>query len=243
MREWKSAWRMARFGWRRDWPGMLFTLLFAVYGGLICGFTLDSIIRNEETIEIRVLDVITDSMYLMVFPVFGQLMNSTAIFVMRSDIYSKKLAHWRTMPIPLKTIVSARWLNAVLLSIVNGLVYQLMQFAVSPAIREQLSWAGWLGAGFVWFGYSLAIQAAIIWMEMGVSGRRYVVFYWVFVGCCLLLAGALRLFDVKLVRAVMGELQAGHYFWLAASAAVAAAAMIAGYRLTLRRLRERSYVF
>ncbi|WP_276356243.1 hypothetical protein [Cohnella caldifontis] len=239
MRGWSAAWRMAQIGWKREWPGMLFTFLFAVYCGWIGGFTLGEILRYEDTI--RSTYMITDWFYLLVLPVLGQLMNCTVFAISRGDIHTKKIAHWRTMPIPLETIAGTRLLNAVLLTAVNGLVFLGLQYAVSPAIREQLPLAGWLCAGLVWIGYALAVNAVLIWFELGCSGKVYVRFYWAFVGCCLLLSGVLTLSGVHLVRAVIREMQAGHYIWLVISPVAAAAALYAGYRLTLRRMRGRSF--
>ncbi|WP_123043209.1 hypothetical protein [Cohnella candidum] len=241
MSGWKAAWAMAMFGWRKEWLGMLFTFLFALYCGGMTGVSLNELLSDPAGSS--GMFVMVDWMYLMVFPAFGLLMNRTAFKISRDDVYTKKIAHWRTMPIPLQTIVKARMLNALLMVPIIGLAFLLLQYGVSSALRDRMSLVGWLAAGFVWMCYAFAMNAVLIWLELGCSGKRYVWYYWGFVAACMIVSAILAFGGVHLVRETMIQIDAGHYYILPAGLAIAAAALYAGYRLTLKRMRERSYVF
>ncbi|MBW5445535.1 hypothetical protein GE107_05590 [Cohnella sp. CFH 77786] len=239
MSDWKTAWRMARFGWRREWPGMVFTLLFALYIGWIVGFTLYALLRERASFSM--MHAVVDWMYLMMFPAFGLLMNRTAFAISRDDVYTRKLAHWRTMPIPPETIVKARMLNALLLVPAIGLAFLLLQYFISSTLRDQLTIMAWLAVGFIWICYALGMNAFLIWMELGCSGKRYVWLYWALMGVCMIVSAGLAFGGVHLVRGTIGEIKTGHYYWLPVSLLFAVSALYAGYRLTLQRLHLRPY--
>jgi hypothetical protein len=241
MSGWKAVWAIARSEWKRERYGMLFTLLFALYGGGLCGFLLNALLGPDDAPS--VLYVMVDWMYLMMLPVCGLLFNRTAWAISRDDVYTKKLAHWRTMPIPAEKILQARLLQGIILVLVIGFAFLMLQYAIAPALREQVSITQWLAVGTIWLGYALLINGFFIWIEMGCSGKRYVRLYLTFMIVTMVVPVSLTLGGFHLFRYTLREIEAGHYGWMLLGFAAAIAALYTGYRATLARMRKRSYIF
>lgn len=241
MTDWRAAWKLARFSWRRDWLGMLITCLFGVYVGWWMGVSLDELFNIEG--KIPVFDAMVDWMYLAMFPGFGVLMNRTAMGIGREDAYTKRIAHWRTMPIALEVIVKARYMTALLLVPVIGFIFLMIQYGVSGTVNERFKLLEWLAFGLIWMCYALAVNALHVWMELGMSGKQYIAYYWCFAAACAIVSAGMALMDISLLRLTANQVLAGRYAWIPLSLVLAAAALYAGYRLTLVRMRNRSYVF
>jgi hypothetical protein len=241
MTGWRSVWTIARFGWKRDWIGVLICFLFALYVGSSVGFTLQQLLAENGKMDYMYL--LIDWMYLMMFPVFGQLMNRTSFAVWREDVYTKKMAHWRTMPVPLKAVVQARILSTVIQVPVVGIAFLALQYGISPALRDQLPATHWLAVGLIWICYSLGVNAVFIWLELGFTGKQFVIGILVFMLICVIVAGSSLLTHIHLFKGPMYLIRTGQYGWLPVFLLVTVAAIFAGYRATLKRMRNRSYVF
>jgi len=242
MPRWRAVWKMAGFSWRGEWKGFLLTLALALYVGWLVSMMLGDIMQRDRD-SATSLEIVLDWMYLLLFPAFGQCMNRSSFRIMREDVFTRQVAHWRTLPIPLSTIIQARLLRSILLIPVLGVIFVLLQYSVTAEFRELLSPGGWLAFVWIWICYGLAINALLIWLELGCSGKWYMLIYSVVMLVSGLLAGGLKLFDINLVNGTIDQIAAGHYGWLPAVTLLSALLLFAGYRLTLRRMQHRAYHF
>lgn len=236
---WKAVRKLAGFQWRREWPGLVFTLVFALYVGWLAGMLHGDAAKDRET-EMP-LSLAVDWLYLLMFPAFGQCMNRTSFRIMREDTHTRQIAYWLTMPIPLQVIVQARLLRSALFVPGFGLLFSFLQYAFAPELRAMLGPGEWLAFSWLWICYGLIVNALLVWLEMGMSGKGYMWTYWGIMAASGLAVAGTALAGVAIVGGTIDRIAAGHYELLLLSTLLAAAAFAAGYRLTLRRMRHRSY--
>ncbi|QJD86824.1 hypothetical protein [Cohnella herbarum] len=240
MTERKAVSYIGVYLWRRERFGMVFTLLFSVYLGFIISTTVDALLDSSEEVP-KWLNVMADWIYLMMFPTFGMVMNKAAWGMWRDDFYSKRLAHWRSMPIPAASIVKARMLQSAIMLPVIGTVFMVLQYAVAPHLRESVSPLQWIENGIVWACYGLVLIAVYVWLELGFSGKWYCIYYFGIMFLMAVVSIVLTWQGIYLFQEVLGIILRGYGGVLIAGMAIAAgAALWLSHRMTINRIRARS---
>ncbi|CAI6067994.1 hypothetical protein [Cohnella sp. JJ-181] len=241
MTGWRATKALAAFEFKRDWLGLLFTAAFALYVGAIISTLIDE--SFEAGGSTRYLGFMKDWLYTFTIPVFGCAMNRTVFAYWRGDIFTKRLAHWRTMPIPVERMASARMLLAMAAMAASGATFFVSQYLMAPTLRDRIAPGEWAATAIAWLCYGLIVNAVYLYLETGFNGKIYVKAY---TAVCILLgliavaaawSGA-NIFD-EVLRAA-----AANPVLVPAGAAVLAAAAIYGMRRAIvRRMRSRSYTF
>ncbi len=226
--------------WRRERFGMLFTLVFAIYLGVINSTAIDGVLGGEEDVP-RALNGLIDWVTLAMYPIFGMVMNKPSWNMWRDDYYSKRIAQWRTMPIPVASIVGARMLqSAVMLPIIGG-VYLLAQYLLSPTLRDYVTPMQWIENGLIWMCYALILIPFIILMELGFAGKQYSLAYFGLMLTVALISIILTWQGVYVFQSVLNLIKDGYGpVTLLGMTFVAAASVTIGHRLTVGRVRRRS---
>jgi len=238
---WKAVRKLAKLQGRQEWPGLVFMLAFCLYASWLVGMMLgDAAEKGDSALS---LNAAIDWLYLLMFPVFGQCVSRTSFRIMREDTHSRQIAYWRTLPIPLPAIVQARLLRCVLFVTGFGLLFSFLQYAFSPELRALLGPGEWLAFVWLWVCYGLIVNALLIRMEMGMSGKRYMWTYWGMMAVYGLIVAGAAFADVAIVGETIDWIKTGHYGYVPALTLLAAAALFAGYQFTLRRMRHRPYYF
>ncbi len=241
MRGWRAVRMIIAFEMRREWTGVLVTFLFACYFGIIfSGSAIDPLDRSGAA---RFYDGVRDWVYLFGFPLFGSMMNRTIFGYWRDDPFTRRIAHWRTMPIPLSAIVGARYAQAVLMTAVVGSGFIALQYAIHWGFRERVELSEWVAAGFVWVAYGFVIQSAYILLELGFAGKTFVKWYLGYSIVLALLCVLLAWQDVSVFDEVLAASTARPLVWPAVALVAAVAALWTGSRLTLRQMQRRRYTF
>lgn len=243
LRHWQAVKHISVFLMKREWFGMAMTLLFALYMGSLLSFALNDFLEKDEPGRGGI--ILIDWMYLAMLPLFGQLMNRTGFTMWRDDYYTKRLAHWRTMPIPTATIVQARMLQMVVMLLLIGGIFLLLQYTFSPELRHLVSPLEWGGAGMLWICYALVINAVYILLELGYSGKQYVLFCLIHMAVMVAVSLLMNWQGVYVYKGVLRltETVESAVPGIAVAALLAVLALWAGYRATLRRIERRSFHF
>lgn len=241
MSGWKAVRKLAGFQWRQEWYGFFFMLALGLYVGWMVSMLMGD--AAEQNGVAMPMATAIDLLYLVMYPAFGQCMNRTSFRIMREDTYTRQIAHWRTLPIPLTAIIQARLLRCVLFVPGLGLLFTYLQYAFAPELRVLLGLGEWLAFAWLWVCYGLIMDALIVWLEMGTSGKAYMWTYWGIMAAYGLAVVITALNGVTLVGETIELIANGQYGWLLAFTVLAAAALAASYRLTLRRMRRRPYYF
>ncbi|XID92598.1 hypothetical protein ACF3MZ_29785 [Paenibacillaceae bacterium WGS1546] len=225
--------------WRREWIGQIFTVLFAMYMGLMISQTLGGLLARDEDFSVRFYGLV-DWFYLTFTPVLGLPLSKAAWGLWRDDTFSIRLAQWRTMPIPLDAIVKSRMLQSAVLLSVSAAVFILLQYGFSSGIRAAVTPGQWALIGLIWSLYAVVVLALAIWAELGLSGKMYSLLYMGYMVLTAALAILLAWRKVSVFQMVFEAVKNGNGPALAVGFAIAAGLAIwIGYRLTLRRIGTR----
>ncbi|MDG0809790.1 hypothetical protein [Cohnella rhizosphaerae] len=241
MSGWRATKALAAFEFKRDRLGLVLTAAFALYVGTIISALIDD--RFGDGDVSRYLSGMADWLYTFTIPAFGCAMNRTMFAYWRGDVFTKRLSHWRTMPIPLERMASARMLLAAVAMAAIGTIFFVSQYLLAPALRDRVSPGEWAGTAVVWLCYGLIVNALILYLEMGFSGKTYVKAY---MSICLLLglialaAAWRRISLVGEVTAAVGQAPV----LLPVGAGILAIAVLYGMRRAIvKRMARRSYTF
>lgn len=240
MSERKAVAYIGAYLWRRERFGMVFTLLFAMYLGFIISTTVNALLNPNEEVP-KWLNVMVDWIYLMMFPIFGLVMNKSAWGMWRDDFYSKRLAQWRSMPIPATSIVTARMLQSAVMMPVIGAVFMVLQYATASHLRESVTPLQWIENGFAWACYALVIIAVYVWLELGFSGKRYCLYYFGIMLFLAVVSVVLTWQGIYLFQEVLEIIRRGYGWALILGMAIVAGAVLRlCHRMTVNRIRARS---
>lgn len=227
---------------RREWIGAVATLVFALYLGGVISFTIDGLLGEEE-IPVSLTGFV-DWMYLTMFPCFGLLMNKSVFAMWRDDVYTKRIAHWRSMPIPLSAIIKTRILQSVIMLPVIGGAFILLQYTLAPELRDSVTLGQWFTAGLLWLCFAFIVNAVYIYMELGNNGKRYTLIYLGLMVVTAILVCLLTWQSVHLFSEVLRISKSDQApVWIIFLVLLAIIANWVGYHLTLRRVRARSITF
>jgi len=226
--------------WRIERYGMIFTLLFAAYLGIVLGTAVDELVKPDEE-HPAIGHILVEWIYLSMFPIFGLVMNKFSWGLWKDDAYSRRLAHWRSMPIPVSSIVKARMLQSLVTAPIGAIIFMGIQYAIGPSLRDAVTPLEWIGNGAVWTCYAFAILAFIVWLELGFSGKIYCIYYFALMFLLAAISVTLNLLGIHLFMETLELVRQG-YAWvlIAGMAAVAVASLAAFGRLTENRVRGRS---
>lgn len=174
MNFWKAMRLLTGHTLRMEWLGMLVTLIFSVYMGVMMSIIVGELYREEELGNVPYF---IDWVYLSILPAYGAAMSRTAMSVWRSDAFTKKLAFLRVYPIPASAIVGTRIAQTVIMLLVNIPIFQSITYALSPELREAVSIGNWIEVSMLFLCYSLISNLFFIWLEIGHSGKVYIAGY------------------------------------------------------------------
>jgi len=228
------------FEMKREWFGVVVTTLFALYFGIVFVFTVHPGANGEPAVF---MSGMRDWVYLFSFPLFGCLMHRTVFHYWRHDPFTKRIAHFRTMPVPVAAIVGARYAQSLLMQFLAGGMFLAWQFIVSTDLQKLAGIGQWIAAGLVWIGYGMLVQTFYIYLELGCSGKTFVLYYAAYTAAMGAAGIALGLAHESLFLDVLRAVQRYPVMCILAVWVAAALAARIGRRLTMERMRRRRYTF
>jgi hypothetical protein len=225
--------------WRRERWGFIITLLFALYMGAVLSLSIDEIVAGENVN--RFFYGLVDWIYLTMLPVFGLAMNRSALGMWRKDVYSKRIAYWRTMPIPVAAIVLSRLLQSTIALSVIGVFFVALQYVLAPHLRAEFTLPQWLESGAIWLCYAFVINALYLLLELGYNGKKYVQWYFGYMGLSAIAVTLLNLWGANLFTKLLNLTDHGPYVVVLIGMALLALVVTwVGCRMTIVRIRSRS---
>lgn len=236
---WKGAWYLAKHELVRDRWKSLFTLLFVGYLLLFTVPLLNDVVDGELG---GMASWATDFIYLTVLPCLGFVLNQTMIGCLKNNSYTKKMAHWRTLPISSKQIALGRIIQLTIVLFMAQLIYFSVQFFLLRNMGADISAGHFAVYGLFWFGYSLTVAVAYVYWELGHSGKIYFYFNLLYIVVLLVISFCLMMF--KLGNVVVTSLHAienGSWWVALAALAFSAAAVVIGINRIENRLDNRTY--
>jgi len=244
MSYWKALRLLSGQLWRWDMTGYIVAFAFALYIGATMSLNANALFGSEADKVPSAIIGIIDWMFLAIMPIMGSCMNRTVFSIWRDDSHTRRMAVLRAYPIPLPVVIGSRVMQTVLLTTINVTAMLALIYALSPDLRDNVSIVRWIVFDAMWICYSLIVGSVLIWLELGHSGKRYVLIYligFVIVSAIVITMSWLSVHPFTEVLA-WTEL-AGAPAILLGLLAAAAAALWIGYRVTIRKIRTRSLAF
>ncbi|MBO9599695.1 MAG: hypothetical protein J7559_17960, partial [Cohnella sp.] len=214
---------------------------FSLYLGATMSLNANALFGSEADEIPSALIGIVDWMFLAAMPIMGSCMNRTIFSIWRDDSHTRRIAVLRAYPIPLPVIIGSRVAQSVLLAAINVTAMLALIYALSPNLRDSVSVTRWIAFDAIWICYSLIVGSALIWLELGHSGKRYVMNYLIGFAVVSAIVVALSWLSIHPFMEVLAwtELDGSPAIVLGSLAAAASALWI-GYRATIRKIRTRS---
>lgn len=203
---WQGARHIAQHELKRGWGGMLLTMLFVIYLTVILSPLIDNVLSDPEAdFPIWMIDF----MYFTLMPNFGYLMNRTIFSYWRDDSFTKKLAYWRSLPIPFSHMTAGRLLMMLCMTLISWILFFGVQYAMIHDLREQVSLLLYFYGSLFWLGYSIIMGTVFIYWEQGFGGKVFFIMCWVSFLLYGLITYAVHSFTPSLVAAMLESSKEG----------------------------------
>ncbi|WP_270165387.1 hypothetical protein [Paenibacillus sp. SYP-B4298] len=236
MKHWRGALHLLRFELKRDWPSFIFNILFYTYLAIILTPFVD-----ESTVYYQRLSWMVNFLYLSLLPCMGFALNRTIFRYWQDDLYSRKVAMWRTMPIAIGEIVWARLLHLKLMTGIGILYYFGLHYVALDQLWNTVPHpVVYMGQVIVWYAYALAMGVTLVYWEICYSGKTFVIISFVYTLIFVGIAVMLQRMGIDVNTFIMGQMNgSGWWIMLLASVVVAAAAIVSGAALMTAKLKKR----
>ncbi|MGG6313143.1 hypothetical protein [Paenibacillus macerans] len=166
MDSWKDAWVIFYKDLRSDRLFLIWNVIFMLYISLFLGFMVRS---SAETGF--VLNPMADFLMLSMIPFTGFFFSRRSFSYLKEDSYTQMLRYYRTLPIPLKTIMRSRLIQLGAMMLFNGIIFYVVFYAIG--LRRELDLGGFIAFALTWTGYGLFINGAFIYYELLKKGKVY----------------------------------------------------------------------
>ncbi|MBH5320199.1 hypothetical protein I6N90_20545 [Paenibacillus sp. GSMTC-2017] len=183
-----STWRGAFFFAKEElkkvrWKHLL-TLFFIGYMVMFMMPMFTDAIKGENGEAFNwAIDFIT----LSVLPTLGFMSTQSMGFYWKTDVFTKKLVVWRTMPIPVKQIALGRFLIFITILLPALILYFILFYVILKFTIDEISLLPFILFAIFWIGYAITIGLIYLFFELTQSGKVY---FWF---CMLLVIGYLAI--------------------------------------------------
>ncbi|MDF2935798.1 MAG: hypothetical protein K0Q90_1171 [Paenibacillaceae bacterium] len=159
----------------------------------------------------------------------------------RTDAFSRKLAFYRKLPVTDKEIVTARFLVFLATLLPMALCFFAL-FYLPVRIEQLATGVEFTQAAVMWLGLSLAGGAGFLFLEMGFSGKMYLLLSLVVVVIFLAAIAILNLSGIHLVSGSLSLVRDYGIWPSLAVVAVGAAVAWGTAPLIIRRVASRNLI-
>lgn len=150
--------------------GMFYVLMGLMTGGMFLGFG-EPQETASKTVQ-AVQEATTDWMFLCTVSTLGFVFTKDCFSYHRTDIFSRKLAFYRKLPIKNKEIVAARYLVLLVSLPVMSICY-FLPLCTMLYLESIMSTAEGMGASVIWFSFSILAGSFYVFLEQGYNGMQY----------------------------------------------------------------------
>ncbi|TXK76402.1 hypothetical protein [Paenibacillus sp. N3.4] len=172
---WQEAYWLAKVDLRNNKRALLANTLFNMY----IAFTLYSMSTflpsKEDSHSVLIFTQIALNFFVMaIVPVWGFPISRALLKCKSNDVYTRKLAYLKTMPISDKVLIWSRFIQGTLMTCAMALLVFTLYFT-ALAITGKLTLNLLECALFmlVWVGYSLIVSSLYVSWELTLKGKSY----------------------------------------------------------------------
>ncbi|MDO7785914.1 hypothetical protein [Desulforamulus aquiferis] len=177
---------------RQSWVAILFTAVVTVLLALFTTQLLEQSVRKLFAMEPFFYNsFMIDIMFIGITPSLAAIFMSGPYLSYRTineDPYVKRMAFFRSLPIPIKTLALSRTfiMLATLISM-SSVFYMIIAFGLSDTFFQNITPNEFLVFIFFWFGYTLALGGFNPFIEYGTSGKVLHITPFVLIGVLIII--------------------------------------------------------
>lgn len=179
LNNWRDAWVIVKKEIRADKVYLLWNVIFMVYSG--CAVSL---MRYGDLRDSGELNPFIDFIMLLTILLTGFFFSRRSFNYIKEDSYTHMLFYYRTLPIPVVTVMKSRIFYMGIAFLFNGIILFGTLRLLSDMSMDGFQYAAFI---FTWMGYALAINGLFIYFELNTGGRVYM---WMTMVMILLVGGA-----------------------------------------------------
>ncbi|MBU9723841.1 MULTISPECIES: hypothetical protein [Bacillaceae] len=244
----KQAFWFAKKELKYHVTAMISTALFVVFVGIIAALHLEDAVHT-----IFVSDTTTYSRFVLDFlfigltPTFGAIFFAKPYLTFRTikeDPYGKRMAFFRALPIPVKTLALSRTIIMLTTLVTLSIVfYTTITITVQTSFFTILSPEKYIIFILIWFGFALMLAGFNPFVEYGTSGKAlFIIPSIVLIPIIITIIVIYQIFDLGIVETVF--LAIDKLGWIVAVIAILLG-ILGSYiwnKLLTKRLLKRDYL-
>ncbi|MFD0588745.1 hypothetical protein ACFQZE_12160 [Paenibacillus sp. GCM10027627] len=239
MNAWRGSIFLAKEEFKRAKWKHLLTLFFIAYlSFFLVPMFAEAYTEEEGHFFYWSLDFVA----LTLLPCLGIMSSQMTGFYWKTDSYSKKLASWRTMPIPVNQIALGRVLLLLLNALPAKTIFFIIFYGLIRTMNVDIELLPFIGFAVFWIGYSTAVGFIYVYCESGFTGKQY---FWIIMLFTLVVLTSMIMVTVFAKRSLILTsyycIEQGGW-WLSVVGVLAGAAMLLlGLPMLVKKLKTRNY--
>ncbi|BBH22175.1 hypothetical protein Back11_35200 [Paenibacillus baekrokdamisoli] len=171
MTSWQGARILFQYEMRRSWVGLLVTIAFSTYFSVVTMPIFTELLSSKESIHDY--GWVGDLFYMTMLPAMCFFMHRSTLKSWNNNIYTRRIAYWRTMPIGITSIVMARMLQLLTVLLIVATFFFTIQYLFVAEIRNLMTPGQYIIFVLFWIGYALAVGSTYVIFEILVDGKTY----------------------------------------------------------------------
>lgn len=239
MSTWQGAWYLAKHEMKRARWKHLLTVVFIAYLVIFLVPMFSNAIKGEAEIPINwTVDFLT----ITLVPLLGLMAFQSKAFYWRTDVYTQKLAYWRTLPITAGQIARGKLLAYLVNALPAQTLFYLIYYLGIRTLTDQIDPVTFALHSAFWIGIGFCTAMMYLYSEVSMSGKAYFIVCLLVVIVVLLCAILYTAVTHKsLVYDSYMAIDSGAWYLPLASLAVAAVTVALTVGRMEKRIRTRSY--
>lgn len=167
MNTWKDSMVLLGKEWQSDRRYLIWNVVFTVYLGGWIGLMLSGDGSSRSMLGLM------DFIFLTVAPITGFFFSKRSFRYLKDDSYTQMLLYYRILPIPLKSVIVSRMLQALAVLVVNGALFYVTLYFSSGGLKHSVHGADYIAFALTWAGVGLIMTGPYIFFEFLGSGIAY----------------------------------------------------------------------
>lgn len=136
------------------------------------GVMLSIMIMGKE-VSTGIFDPLLDFILLLLIPMTGFYFSRRSFHYIKDDSYTKMLWYYRTLPIPIESVMKARVIQLLVAVAGNSVILFTTLYISSSLMRSNLSIGEMIVFAITCNGFAILCNTVYIYFELLASGRKY----------------------------------------------------------------------
>ncbi|WP_054957666.1 hypothetical protein [Paenibacillus dakarensis] len=154
---------------KNDKMQVVWTIVFTLYMGVVLSFNINSMFQEAEYVN----NPFSDFLMLIFSPMMGYYISRRTFKYLNEDSFTQMLSYYRSIPVPMKSVIMSRALMGIIGFIVNGIIFFGITYAIAADLQASMDLAEYAVFGLTWIGIGILINGFYIYMEFTRSGKAY----------------------------------------------------------------------